>query len=81
MPNDRHSMTSRPIELVCYGLILAYFAFQAWRWIRQEGQDNRDVKTDIAVQVQLDELRAEVKDLRQEIDRLKTPESQRQPVE
>lgn len=74
MQNDRPSTTTRPIEMVCYGLVLAYFAFQAFRWVKQDGRDSRDAETSIAVQRQIDELRAEVKELRREMDRLKTPE-------
>ncbi|AMV21758.1 hypothetical protein [Planctomyces sp. SH-PL14] len=69
-----------PFE-VMVGLALAYFAFLAWRWFGQVGREHRDFETVRGVQEQLHELRVEVKELRREINRLKPPETQQQPVE
>lgn len=59
----------------------AYIVFLGWRWVGQASREHRDFETMRGVQEQLHELRVEVKELRREIDRLKTAASQRQPEE
>lgn len=81
MSYDRPQPTSRMIEVTCYGLVLAYFGLEAWNWAGLRGRDTAKAGPSVVLQRQMDEIRAEVKELRQEIDRLKTPETQRQPVE
>ena len=63
-----------PFE-VMVGLALVYFAFLACQWFGQVGRNRRDFEAVRGV------LRVEVKELRPEINRLKTPETPRQPEE
>jgi len=73
MRDDRPATHSRKPELIFYGLVLTYFAFQGWRVIHEDAWDRQQTEHLIAVQKDVEKLQAEIAGLRQEVDRLKTP--------
>jgi cell division protein FtsB len=81
MSQDRPASASRLPELIFYGIVLTYFAFQGWRVVHEDGWDRQQHEQLVAVQRRVEELTTEVTGLRQEIDRLKTAQSQQRPVE